>query len=392
MNTRRSEIDAEIFLWIRQVIAMTAKEFPQLIRDRAIFIYFIYIFTLDIIIATEGITMELHNATVAVYDASQSAESRELIYRFQRPYFTLYESVEHPDFGLQLLDKGKATLFLDIPPRFAEILKEGEATASAQLLVDTSTANTGYLASSYATRITDQFSNEWKANRLSDFGSSAKSLPSITNQRRIRFNPDIQEAWFGTISELLAMITVACMFLPAIALVREKERGTLEQLLVSPLTPFQVMFSKILAMVVVMLIGTSVSLFIIMQPLFDVPVQGSLILFFTLTALYAFTTAGLGLVAATFARNSAQLGMLLMLILPPIIMLSGIWVALESMPTWLLYIMNASPLRYFVEIAYGILLRGAGIETLWDSILKMSLLGSVLFAIGLWRFRRQFAG
>ena len=193
------------------------------------------------------------------------------------------------------------------------------------------------------------------------------------------------------ISELLVVITVACIFLPSVAMVREKERGTVEQLLVSPLSPLQVMLAKVAAMVAVMLVGTSISFFVIMQP-FDVPSRGSLMLFFALTALYAFSTSGIGMLAATFARNTAQLGMLLVLILSPIIMLSGPWVQLESMPTWLRTVMDLTPLRYFIDIAYGILLRGVDLGTILDSGPKMTAIGVVLFSAALWRFRSQFGG
>ena len=293
----------------------------------------------------------------------------------------------HPDIALQWLDRGNATLFVDIPPDFSETLYRGDEIATVQMQVDTSIANVGYLAASYASRITAGLSEEFAANRLANIGP----VPRIDNQRRVRFNPDINEAWFSMISELLVVITVACIFLPSVAMVREKERGTIEQLLVSPLTPLQVMFAKVLAMMLVMLMGTSVSFFVIMQP-FDVPSRGSLGLFFVLTALYAFATAGIGMLAATFARNTAQLGMLLVLILFPIIMLSGMWVQLESMPMWLRHIMDLTPLRYFIDIAYGILLRGVDLGVIWDSVLKMTAIGAVLFGTALWRFRRQFAG
>jgi ABC-2 type transport system permease protein len=216
-------------------------------------------------------------------------------------------------------------------------------------------------------------------------------LPAIASEERVWFNPTLDERWFATISELLTMITVACILLPAAALVREKERGTIEQLLVSPLTPFQVMFPKVLSMIVVTLFGTAVALFGILQPLFHVPARGSLVLFFGVTALYAFTNAGLGLLAATFTRRTAQVGMLMLLAVMPIIMLSGIRAPLESMPGWLRAMVWFSPLRHFIDVGYGILLRGAGVVVLWDSILVMAGLGAVLFTAGLLRFRRQLA-
>ena len=386
MIAGRNSLGERLTVWSRQVSVMVMKEFPQLVRDRAVFAYILYIFTLDILIVA-GQSLELHNARIIVNDADQSMVSRELVYRFRAPYFAVADANLHPDRALEWLDRGAATLFVDIPPDFSETLYRGDEAATVQMQVDTSIANVGYLAASYGSRIVAGLGGELASQRLANVGP----IPQINNQRRIRFNPGINEAWFSMISELLAVITVACIFLPAVAMVREKERGTVEQLLVSPISPFQVMFAKVLAMMIVMLIGTAISFFVIMQP-FDVPSRGSLVLFFALTALYAFATAGIGMLAATFARNTGQLGMLLVLILFPTIMLSGLWVQLESMPSWLRQLMNLTPLRHFVDVAYGILLRGAGFEIMWDSVVKMTLIGMTLCTASLLRFRRQFGG
>jgi ABC-2 type transport system permease protein len=143
-------------------------------------------------------------------------------------------------------------------------------------------------------------------------------------------------------------------------------------------------------MILVMLAGTAVAWFGIMEPMYHVPAKGSVVLLFALTALYAFTTAGLGLAAATFARTSGQVGLLVILIVMPIVTLSGTWTPFESMPAWLRAAMTLSPLRHFVEIIYSILLRGAGWSLLWKHVLAMSALGVLLFGLGLARFRRQF--
>jgi ABC-2 type transport system permease protein len=379
-----------IYVWLRQLQVMTGKELLQLTRDRALLIYIIYIFTLDILMAAGAINTELDRARVAIHDVDHSTASRELIYRFRPPYFNLAGTVTNAKQGLHLLDQGEAMLLLDIPEHFAQTLGRGKRAVTVQLLIDTSKANPGFLASSYSARILAGFNQEWAERELLRAGLEPGAVPFIDNQRRIWYNPTLNEAWYGTIAELLTMITVACLLLPAAALVREKERGTVEQLLVSPLTPFQVMFSKVLAMILVTLVGTAVSLFGVMRPFFGVPLEGNVLLFFALTALYAFTTAGLGLVAATFARNSAQVGMLVLLMVIPINILSGDRTPLESMPVWLQYLTNIFPLRHFIEITFGILLRGAGLAMLWNSVLAMALLGSLLFALGLWRFRRQF--
>ncbi len=374
---------------VRQIWALTVKELRQLSRDRTLMIFIIYFFTLVIVQAGTTVSTELSNARILVHDADHSAASRDLIYRFQQPYFRYSGEVASADQGYRALERGDATMLLDIPEHFAKTLGRGEQTAKVQLLVDTSKATRGYLAYSYSVRIGAEFSQEWAQRHGARHGAKG-ALPVIESRPHTWYNPDLNEAWFATISELLTMMTVVCVLLPASALVREKERGTIEQLLVSPLSPFQIMFAKVLAMTLVILLGSAVSLLGIMRPMFGVPVRGSLALFFALTALYAFTSSGLGLLVATFARNSAQSGSLMLLVVMPIVLLSGTWTPLESLPPAIRTVMNLSPLRHYIDIAYGILLRGSGLATLWDSVLAMIVLGVALFGLGMWRFRRQF--
>jgi ABC-2 type transport system permease protein len=376
--------------WLRPLGAMIVKELRQLVRDRVLFGFIVYVFTGNIIVAGGEFGTELYHARLLVHDADHSAASRELVHRFRPPYFHLTGEVARAEDGARLLDRGEAVALLGIPPRFGEQLEAGEAT-SVQLLVDATHASTGYLASSYGGRIAARFGQEWTARELARRGAAPAALPSIEHRPRVWANPVLDEAWFGTISELLTMITVACVLLPAAALVREQERGTIEQLMVSPLTPSQLLLSKTVAMTLVTLAGTAIAYFGIMRPVYGVPARGSLVLFFALTALYAFTSAGLGLVAATFTRRTGQVGMLALLIVMPVVMLSGIRTPWESMPGWLRLVMTLSPLHHFIEIAYGILLRGAGLTVLWDSVLAMAAVGGVLFAAGVWRFRRRLA-
>jgi ABC-2 type transport system permease protein len=209
-------------------------------------------------------------------------------------------------------------------------------------------------------------------------------------QARTRFNPTLRETWFATLSELITMVTVAAILLPAAALVREKERGTIEQLLVSPLTPLQIVLAKILAMTMVILLGTAVAVGGIMHAGLGVPFRGSALLFFAMVALYAMSASGLGMLAATFARNSGQIGLIVLLLVMPIIMLSGTWNLVESMPAWLQAAINLSPMRHFVDIAYGIVLKGADFTTIAAPAAKMTLLGAAFSAAGVLRFRRQF--
>ncbi|MEX5215607.1 MAG: ABC transporter permease [Nitrospiraceae bacterium] len=374
--------------WWRRLSALTWKEVLQLGRDRPLLLFLLYSFSLSVYISGAGLTMQLQNAGLLVHDADHSQSSRELIHRFQPPYFRFNGEIADPRRGIRQLDEGRAMLMLEIPPRFHEMLVGGEQTA-VQLLVDTTNAPQGLSAAGYAVRIAGGLGSEIG---LASLGLSAAkaNLPMVTSAHRVWFNPNQDETWFQSISHLLRMVTVFAVLLPAAALVREKERGTVEQLLVSPLSPFHIMFSKVLAMSGVILTATGLALYGVLRPVFHVPMKGPVGLFFLLSALHIVTTAGLGLVAATLARNQAQVGMMTLFLVGPMMLLSGITTPYESMPGWVQMMMTLSPLRYYIDVTYGVLLKGAGLDVLWKSVGAMLLLGGGLFGFGMWRFRRQF--
>ncbi len=352
-------------------------------------LFFIYAFTLGVYLTGTAVTAQLRNASLVVYDADHSESSRELIHRFRQPYFRLEGEISSPKEGLRLLDRGKTMMILDIPSRFHESLRKGEP-ASVQIQVDTTHAPQGLSAASYAAQIVGRFGNDMAMRHMEVTPEQRESMPEVRSQHRVWFNPGQKDSWFESVSHVLRMTTLFAILLPAAAMVREKERGTVEQLLVSPLTPFQIMFSKVLAMTIVIVLASSVSVFGVLKLIFDVPTRGSLPLFFALTALYAFTTAGLGLFAATLARTQAQVGMMTIMVLVPMLLLSGIATPMEAMPEWVQRIMVFSPLRYYIDITRGIFYKGAGLDTLWASVLAMALLGGATFGFGMWRFRRQF--
>jgi ABC-2 type transport system permease protein len=382
-------LSQRVILWWRRLMVMTQKEMLQLSRDLPIGLLLVYSFTLAVYIAGNGIRSQLQNASLLVQDDDHSFSSRELIHKFRAPYFRLEGEITDPQEGLRSLDRGRAMAVLEIPPRFHEQLMTGEPTA-VQFLVDTTNAPQGLSAASYAVRIVAQFEQDIVLARLGGTETSSQNLPILLSDHRVWYNPDQNDAWFESISHLLRQITIFAILLPAAALVREKERGTVEQLLVSPLTPFQIMLPKVLAMTVVILCATAVALVGIMRPAFGVPIRGSLLLFLSLTALFVFSTAGMGLAAATLTRNQAQVGMMTLLVVAPMMLLSGLVAPMEALPTWTRHLMILSPLRYFIEIANGILLKGSDLSILWEPVLAMVVLGAGLFAFGMWQFRRQF--
>lgn len=374
--------------WGRRLTALTWKEVVQLSRDIPLLLFLLYSFSLSVLVSGAGIRMQLYNAELFVHDADHSRSSRELIHRFQPPYFIFKGEIGDARQGLRLLDEGRAMMLLDIPPRFHEALVGRERTA-VQLLVDTTNAPQGLSAAGYTLRIAGGLGTDMGLASVG-LSTSKGTLPMVASAHRVWFNPNQDETWYQSISHVLRMITMFAVLLPATALVREKERGTVEQLLVSPLSPSQIMWSKVLAMAAVILIATGLALYGVVRPVFHVPMKGSPGLLLILTALYVFTIAGFGLVAATLAKNQAQVGMMTLFVVGPMLLLSGITSPYESMPKWVQAIMTFSPLRYYIDITYGVMLKGAGPDLLWKPIGAMLLLGCGLFGFGTWRFRRQF--
>ena len=367
---------------------MTAKEIIQLFRDAALVTAFVFAFTVQIY--SGGLqSFELRNAFLTVADSDKSAASRELVARFRAPYYTVVGEVSNPKEGARQLDRGASMVFLEIPPRFGASLAKGDPTA-VMLQVDTTMSLTGLQAAAYAQQIAAGFALE-RGLPNAGLSTGAGQMPSmIHNETRVWFNPNQQQSWFWSISSLIMMITLLTILLPAAAMAREKERGTIDQLLVSPLTPLQIMLPKIVAMTLVVLVGSMMTVFIMLGPVFHIPIRGSLILFFAITALYSFTATGLGLLAATVTRNLSQAGLLAILLFIPITLVSGIHTPLEGMSHWFQIIVWFNPLSHYIDMTYGVLLRGAGFNILWKHVLYMASLGGLVFGFSVWRFRRQF--
>ncbi len=377
-----------IILWWSRIIAMTAKELLQLGRDPLLVGAVLYLFIFDVMMAG-GVKMDLNQGTVMVHDADHSKASRELIYRFQPPYFQLGGEMLNEKEGNRLLDQGRTLVVLDIPPGFQRDLIQGRQS-HVQVQVDASNIVLGTLAANYSAQIIGQYSFDVALQRMGLSSENLSAVPVLLDRHRVWYNPNQLDAWFMSISELLTVITVLAMMLPAAAAVREKERGTIEQLLVSPLTPVQILLPKVVSMTLVVLLGTALSVSLILYGVFHIPIKGSLVLFFAVTALYTFAMSGLGLFISTLSRNLAQAAMLVILIMMPIILLSGAWTPPEGMPQGIRQAMYLSPLYYYIEMSYGILLKGAGLAIIWDSLLGLVLIGSLIFGFGVWRFRRQF--
>jgi len=279
------------------------------------------------------------------------------------------------------MDAGLDTFALNIPPKFQEDVLAGRSPA-IQLNTDATRVGQAFSGSSYVQTIVHGEVQTWLQRYRTSF------IAPVDVEERLRYNPNLSRSWFGAVVALMDQITMLSVLLTGAALIRERERGTVEHLLVMPVTPFEIMTSKIWSMGLVVLVASAVSLTVVVQGVLSVPVQGSVALFLCGAALHLFAATSLGMFLATFARTMPQFALLMILVLLPLLMLSGGMTPRESMPEVVQQIMLGAPTTHFVMLAQGILFRGAGLTVVWPQFLALALIGATLFNIALVRFRK----
>lgn len=372
-------------MWQR-IAAMARKEFRQLFSDAAILFILLWGFTGAIFIAGRAVSMDLNNYPVVVLDLSRSDESRELIHRLRPPYFRVVGLAASDAELVAALDGGRAAVAVVIPPDFARAVKEGQGRF--QVIQDGTQSQMATLAGGHIARLAAEYGIDLLERRAGPAERALGHLPQVDARVRVAYNPNITSAWFSSLLEMLNMITMLSMLLTAAAMVREKEQGTLEQLLVSPLRPAELFLAKILPTLVMVLGLSLLALVGIVQGVFHTPLRGSLLLFYGVSVLYTFSVASLGLAVAVFARSLPQAAMMLFLILFPMLFLSGATTPPESMAPWMRYATLISPMRYYIDFGYQVLFKGNGLAYVWHDILGIVVLGSLMFGFAAWRFRR----
>ncbi len=273
---------------------------------------------------------------------------------------------------------------LNIPANFQRDVLAGHQPV-VQLNVDATRMSQAFAGSGYVQQmVSDEVNAFVRRYRVVD------SLP-VELALRLRFNPALERAWFGALNEIINIITMLAIILTGAALIREREHGTIEHLLVMPVTPSQIMLSKIWSMGLVVLFASALSLAFVVQGALQVPVQGSVALFLAGAALHLFAMTSMGIFMATLARSMPQFGLLFVLVLLPLQMLSGGTTPRESMPLLVQNLMLTAPTTHFVQLGQAILFRGAGLEVVWPQFLALLLIGTLFFVIALGRFRRTLS-
>lgn len=356
------------------------KELWSLWRDPAMLFLIVYAFTFAVYMAGVAMPESLNKTPIAIVDEDDSSLSTRLFSAFQLPEFATPERLSLQEVD-PALDAGRYTLVLVIPVDFQRDLLAGRNPA-LQLNIDATRMQQAFIGSGFAQQVIQGEVNEFIQRYRSD---PVLPVELIT---RARFNPSLSNVSFGSLIELIELITMLSIILTGAALIREKEHGTVEHLLVMPVTPIAIMLAKIWSMALVVLLAAALSLNGIIRWLLQVDIEGSIGLFFAGATLHLFATTAIGIYLATLARSMPQFGLLIVLVMLPLQVLSGGMTPRESMPLWLQHVMSLAPTTHFTELGQAILYRGADIGIVWPSMVWLIAIGAAFFALALRQFRR----
>ena len=368
---------------IKNIFQLGKKEILSLCRDWLLMALILYSFTTAVIVAYNAST-DFADAAIAVVDEDQSQLTQHVIDAFQPPLFLPVEHIQRADID-RTMDEGRYTFVVVFPVNFEKDVM-ANMSPDVQVNVDATRMSQAFTGAGYIQQIiTSEVLKFVKDNS----GGSAMSAANYVV--RNRYNPNLYSSWFMSLMQLANNIAMLAIILTGSALITEREKGTLEHLLVMPVTPFQIMASKIWSMMAVVMAAALAGLFLVVRIHLQVPLAGSYVLFAVGMALYLFALTSLGIFLACMSQNMPQLGLLIILVLMPLQMLSGSSTPQESMPVWVQKVMQFAPTTHFVDITQGILFRGAGIEAMWKPFLKLFLIGAALFSLSLNRFRKSVA-
>lgn len=365
------------------IFHLGVKELRSLGQDKLMLILILFAFTGQVYLTATGLPGVLHKAPIAIVDEDRSQLSNRIFNAFYPPYFLLPVIIDQyaTDPGL---DVGLYTFVLDIPPNFQRDVLAGRQPA-IQLNIDATRMTQAFIGNNYIQNIV--------TGEVTDFIQGHRAIVTLPAELevRVRFNPNLDPMWFGAVMQVINSVTMLSIILTGAALIREREHGTIEHLLVMPLTPFEIMMAKVWSMGLVVVIVAAASITLVVHNLLEIPIEGSVGLFISGMTLHLFATTSMGIFLGTVARSMPQMGLLMIITLLPLQMLSGSITPRESMPDLVQNIMLIAPTTHFVSLAQAILYRGAGFSLVWPQFLALIAIGSIFFLLALARFRKTIS-
>lgn len=368
---------------LQNIYRLGLKELVSLRHDRVLLAFMTYAFTIAIYVPATGTGLELRNASVAIVDEDDSQLSARIPDAFLPPFFLPPARIAISEID-RVMDAGRYTFVIDIPPDFQADVLAGRQPA-LQVNVDATAMSQAGIGAGYIRSILTQ--------ELAEFlrGRYEVPLPHADIVVRPLFNPNLEASWFVGVMQIINMITVLAIVLTGAALIREREHGTLDHLLVMPLSPLEIMLAKVWANGLVIVAAAMISMLLVIMGLLRVPIAGSIPLFISGVVLYLFSVTAIGIFLATVVRSMPQLGLLFIPIVFPMILLSGGYTPLDGMPEAIRTVTMFSPATHFVSIAQAILFRGAGFGLVWESFVAVGAIGAVFLVGALLRFRASVA-
>jgi ABC-2 type transport system permease protein len=373
----------------RRIKAILIKEFKQVLRDPRMKTVILVSPVLQILLFGYAANKDIDYIPTAIYDQDNTKESRELLRAFTYskyfiPKYYIY-SKEDQDW---MINRGKTSVVIRVDRGFGRDLKAGKS-ANVQLVLDGTDSNTAQVIQGYASTIIGSYQQKLLLNDLEALGMSG-SGPRIELRDRAWFNENLISRNYYLPGVIASIVTMMSLLLTAMAIVREKEIGTMEQLIVSPLLPLELIFGKLIPFGVIALFQSAlITTFAVFW--FHIPLRGSLILLALATSVYLFTTLGIGLYISTIASTQQEAMMSVFLFYMPTFLLSGFAYPIANMPLVIQWMTLINPMRYFLTIIRGIFLKGVGIGVLWDEFLIMAVMGIIVISLSTLRFKRRMA-
>ena len=362
---------------------LSIKELWSLAHDPIMLFLIVYALSVAVVTVADGVKLEVVDATVAVIDDDRSTLSRRIPDALVPPNFVRPVEIARADAD-RAMDTARYSFLIEFPPHFEADVLAGR-TPGLGLTIDATAmvqAGNGY---SWLQNIVLAEATAWAGER----GIEAR-LP-IALATRVHFNPNVEGRWFNAIMQLTNSITILSIVLVGAAVIREREHGTIEHLLVMPVDALEIALSKVLANGAVILVAVLLSMELVVRGFLGVPIAGSRALFVAGSVLYLFSTTSLGILIATWARSMPQFGLMSIPVFVTMLLLSGNMTPLESMPPLLQWGMHVSPSVWYVKFAQGLLYRGAGLDIVWPDLVVMAALGALFLAIATSRFRLMLA-
>lgn len=364
---------------LRNIFRLGIKELHSLRRDPVLVFLILYTFTFAIYTVATGVKTEVRNAAIAFVDEDDSELSRRIRDAFLKPYFKPPALLTVHDID-ETMDDGRYTFVIDIPPGFQEDVLAGRRP-SIQVNVDATAMTLAGNGSIYISSIVN--------DELAKFVSRSEgdeALPFALTVRA-KFNPNLESSWFMAVMQIVNNVTMLSLILSGASVIREREHGTIEHLLVMPLTSTEIMLAKVWANGLVIVVAVVLSLYIVVQGVLKVRILGSIGLYAAGTAFFLYGMTALGITLSTIARSMPQFGLLSVPFFVVMNLLSGGVTPQESMPRFLQIVMQAAPSTHFTSFSKAVLYRGAGLDVVWPQLAAMAAIGSALFLVAFVRFR-----